>query len=321
MERVARLAPLDRPVLLIGERGTGKELIAARLHHLSLRWDRAFVQVNCAALAESLLEAELFGHEAGAFTGAIKQRIGKFQMADRGTLFLDEISNASDSAQEKVLRAVEYGELARVGSDQSISVDVRVIGATNVDLPSEAAAGRFRNDLLDRLAFDVLTVPPLRYRRDDVPILIDHFGRAMAADLGWETYPGFSDTALSLLRDYAWPGNIRELKNVTERALYRHDEPGEPVEDLCLDPFESPYRLPPTGAEAIVTTPPKATPGPSAILPIDFAEAVSVMEKRLLEQALEANRHSQKAAADHLGLSYHQLRHQLKKHGMLGARS
>jgi psp operon transcriptional activator len=166
LSHVSRVAPLERPVLVIGERGTGKELIAARLHYLSQRWDRPFVKVNCAALPESLLDSELFGHEAGAFTGATRRQIGRIEQADGGTLFLDEIATASPAVQEKLLRAVEYGEIERVGG-RTATVDVRVVGATNADLPALAAAGRFRADLLDRLAFDVVTLPPLRARPDD----------------------------------------------------------------------------------------------------------------------------------------------------------
>src|ERR671911_2925248 len=192
MERVSRVAPLDRPVLVIGERGTGKELIAARLHYLSPRWDRPLLTLNAAALPETLVDSELFGHEAGAFTGAVRQRRGRFELADRGSVFLDEIASTSLAVQERLLRVVEYGAFERLGGSATVRVDVRLIGATNVDLPSEAAAGRFRDDLLDRLAFDVLTVPPLRARRDDVPLLADHFGRAMAHDLGWHDFPGFT---------------------------------------------------------------------------------------------------------------------------------
>ena len=182
-EQISRVAPLDRPVLVIGERGTGKELVASRLHFLSRRWGGPFVQLNCAALAESLLESELFGHEAGAFTGAVRRRAGRFELADSGSLFLDEIAAASPAVQEKLLRVVEYGAFERLGGAAPLSVDVRVIGATNVDLPAAAGSGGFRADLLDRLAFEVLTLPPLRARREDIPLLARHFGREMAKEL------------------------------------------------------------------------------------------------------------------------------------------
>jgi psp operon transcriptional activator len=326
MEAVSRVAPLDRPVLVIGERGTGKELIAARLHFLSPRWDRPLVKLNAAALPETLLESELFGHEAGAFTGAVRRRAGRFELADTGSLFLDEIASTTLAVQERLLRVVEYGTFERLGGAATIAVDVRLIGATNVDLPSEAAAGRFRDDLLDRLAFDVLTVPPLHVRRDDLPLLAEHFGRAMAHDLGWSDFPGFGRDAMQALLAYPWPGNVRELKNVVERAVYRAPRPDRPVAEVQFDPFASPYRPAPrrTAAEA----PPHLAPRPDeAPRPLpdpteaarDFQAATAAYERALLEQALVRNRHQQRATAADLGLSYHQLRHQLRKHGLLPA--
>ena len=242
LEQVSRVAPLDRPILVIGERGTGKELIAARLHYLSRRWDRPLVKLNAAALPETLLDSELFGHEAGAFTGAIRQRRGRFELADGGSLFVDEIASTSLAVQERLLRVVEYGALERVGGSLTVQVDVRLIGATNVDLPSEAVAGRFREDLLDRLAFDVLTVPPLRARREDISLLAEHFGRAMAHDLGWPGFPGFGVEALNALLAHSWPGNVRELKNVVERAVYRTGSPARRITEVQFDPFASPFR-------------------------------------------------------------------------------
>ena len=190
MDQVSRSAPLDRPVLVIGERGTGKKLIASRLHFLSARWEGLLVKVNCAALPESLIESELFGHEAGAFTGAARRRGGRFELAHDGTLVLDEIANAGLAVQEKILRVIEYGAFERVGGDVTQFVDVRVIGATNVDLPSSSAAGEFRHDLLDRLAFEVLTVPPLRARTEGIPLLAEAFGQGIARELGWHSFPG-----------------------------------------------------------------------------------------------------------------------------------
>ena len=249
MEQVSRVAPLDRPVLVIGERGTGKELIAARLHYLSPRWDRPLLRLNAAALPQTLLDSELFGHEAGAFTGAVRQRRGRFELADGGSLVLDEIASTSLALQERLLRVVEYGAFERVGGSATVQVDVRVIGATNVDLPSEAAAGRFRQDLLDRLAFDVLTVPPLRARREDIPLLAEHFGRAMAHDLGWPSFAGFGADALDALLAHPWPGNVRELKNVVERAVYRAGAPGRRITGVQFDPFASPFRPAPAHRE------------------------------------------------------------------------
>lgn len=174
LEQASRVAEVDKPVLVIGERGTGKELIAARMHYLSRRWEAPLVKLNCAALTESLLETELFGHEAGAFTGATRRHVGRFEQADSGTLFLDELATVSLRVQDKILRAVEYGQFERVGGNETLTVDVRIIGATNRDLPAEVRDGRFRADLLDRLAFDVLTVPPLRARAADILRLADH---------------------------------------------------------------------------------------------------------------------------------------------------
>lgn len=320
VEQVSRVAPLDRPVLVIGERGTGKELIAARLHYLSGRWQQPLVKVNCAALAETLLETELFGHEAGAFTGAVRRRIGRFELANGGSLFLDEIAEASLTVQEKILRVSEYGEFERVGSSATQSVDVRLIAATNADLPALAESGRFRHDLLDRLAFDVLTVPPLRARREDILLLADHFGRAMAAELGWPAFPGFAAAALERLLAYPWPGNVRELKNVVERALYRAPDPGRPVSEIVFDPFASPFR--PAAAPPSKAEPAGATPVPiEATGPHDFAAAVAGFERRLIEGALQATQFNQRAAARRLGLEYHQLRHLLKKHRLSGRSS
>src|SRR3954465_9625373 len=177
VERASRAAPLNRPVLVIGERGTGKELVAERLHRLSPRWAGALVTMNCAALPETLIEAELFGHEAGSFTGATKTRIGRFEEADGGTLFLDELATLSQGAQERLVRAVEYGGGARIGASKPMHVDVRIVAATNEHLPRLAEEGRFRADLLDRLSFEVVTLPPLRHRNSDIPVLADHFPR------------------------------------------------------------------------------------------------------------------------------------------------
>ena len=242
MDKISRAAPLDKPMLVIGERGTGKEMIAARLHYLSNRWNSTYQKVNCAALPETLLESELFGYEAGAFTGAQKRRKGRFEVADDGSLFLDEIGTMSAAAQEKLLRVIEYGEFERVGGTETLTVNVRIIAATNIDLPSAADAGEFRHDLLDRLAFDVITVPPLRDRTEDIPALAEHFGMQMASDLEWLQFPGFTNDAMEAMLDYPWPGNIRELKNVVERAIYCAWDGEAPVGDIIFDPFDSPYR-------------------------------------------------------------------------------
>lgn len=242
LEQVSQIAPLNKPVLIIGERGTGKELIAARLHYLSSRWDQAYIKLNCAALNENLLETELFGYDSGAFTGATKRHEGRFERATNGTLFLDEIANTSSFIQEKLLRVVEYGEYERVGGSKTLKTHARLIAATNEDLPSLATIGEFRADLLDRLAFDVITLPPLRERVDDILILAESFAMNMAHELNFELFSGFTESAKQNLLDYSWPGNVRELKNVIERSVYRTNNAYIPVNDLIIDPFNSPYR-------------------------------------------------------------------------------
>ena len=306
LEHVSRLAQLDRPALVIGERGTGKELIAERLHYLSPRWDGPFAKVNCAALTETLLESELFGHEAGAFTGARQRRRGRFERADSGTLFLDEIATASPRLQEQILRVIEYGEFERVGGEQTLKVDVRVVGATNVDLPDCVAAGKFRADLLDRLSFDVVTLPPLRARPADILELGEAFGIRMAKTLGHPLFPGFTADCQRLLLGYPWPGNVRELRNVIERAVYRAGPGERPIDVIQIDPFESPWR--PGNA-------PKAE-APKAIASKDFATSVAAFETDLLKRALADNDDNQTLAAQQLKLSYHQLRRLLKKYGL-----
>lgn len=316
LEHVSRIAPLDRPVLVIGERGTGKELIAARIHFLSGRWDKPFVKMNCAAITESLLETELFGHEAGSFTGATKRRLGRFELANQGSLFLDELANTSTRVQEKVLRVIEYGELERVGGTETVRTDVRIIGATNEDLPRLADEGTFRADLLDRLAFDVVTLPPLRERPEDIIPLAEHFAVRMAGELGHELFPGFAEPAREALMAYRWPGNVRELKNVVERAVYSREEPETEVEHIVFDPFESPWRPRgnTVGAAAASDTEPAGPSAPEG--PYEFKEHVQQLEIDLLKDALEKNRYNQKKTAEHLGMTYHQLRGYLRKYGL-----
>ena len=237
LEQVSRLAPLDKPVLVIGERGTGKELIANRLHYLSSRWQGPFISLNCAALNDNLLDSELFGHEAGAFTGASKRHPGRFERADGGTLFLDELATAPMLVQEKLLRVIEYGELERVGGSQPLQVNVRLVCATNADLPRMVEEGHFRADLLDRLAFDVVQLPPLRERQSDIMLLANQFAIQMCRELGLPLFPGFSERATATLLGYRWPGNIRELKNVVERSVYRHGDSEHELDAIILNPF------------------------------------------------------------------------------------
>ena len=321
-EQVSRLAAVARPCLVVGERGTGKELLATRLHYLSPRWDGPLVKVNCAALTDSLLDTELFGHEAGAFTGAQRQHAGRFERADGGTLLLDEIARASAAVQEKVLRVIEYGEMERVGGRRTIQLDVRVIGATNVDLPSLASSGAFRPDLLDRLAFEVVTIPPLRARPADIMTLANAFALEITRALGKEVFPGFGPRAEELLLGYSWPGNVRELKNIVERAVYRSASSDARIDTVVIDPFDNPWRPPPdSGAgpdhPARASQPQAPQASESADTPIDFMSEVARYERGLLERALNAARHNQRDTARALGLGYHQLRRLLKKHGLV----
>jgi psp operon transcriptional activator len=317
VERASRAAPMRRPVLVIGERGTGKELIAERLHRLSTRWDEPLVTMNCAALPETLIEAELFGHEAGAFTGATRVRAGRFEEADKGTLFLDELGTLSMAAQERLLRAVEYGEVTRIGSSRPIRVDVRIVAATNEDLPALAERGEFRADLLDRLSFEVITLPPLRVREGDVEVLADYFGRRMAAELHWEGWPGFADHVARQMIDYAWPGNVRELRNVVERAVYRWDDWGAPIGHVQFDPFDSPWK--PFAPKAKAAEAPATQPAATADLETidDLRAAVDAHERSIVEHALGKHRWNQRQTAKALGLTYDQLRHCIRKHGLM----
>ena len=312
LDRLSEAAKVDRPLLIVGERGTGKELAAARLHFLSLRWREPLVTLNCAALAPTLIESELFGYEAGAFTGAARRREGRFEAADGGTLFLDEIGNIPLEVQAKILRVVEYQVFERVGASSPTSVDVRIVGATNADLPALAAAGRFQQDLLDRLAFEVLAVPPLRDRRGDVPLLANHFAARMAHEMGRPEVPVLGEEALAALEAYAWPGNVRELKNVVERAVFR--SPGPVIERVTFNPF--PTTLPPVVASPRPEPPPgEDSPVGHISLDAPLPDQVAALEKRLLAEALERSKYNQKKAADLLGLTYNQFRGLYRKHG------
>jgi psp operon transcriptional activator len=297
------------------------------------------IVMNCAALPETLIEAELFGHEAGAFTGATKTRPGRFEEANNGTLFLDELATLSSPAQDRLLRAIEYGEVTRIGSSRPLQVDVRIVAATNEHLPRLVDEGRFRADLLDRLSFEVVTLPPLRNRRSDIPVLADHFGRRMGLELGWDVWPGFSESAMERMLAYEWPGNVRELRNVIERAVYRWESIEGPIDDIQFDPFESPWaplgRQPVAAARLIAAAEASAEsvgageqvaatgrevelhsaahdPAGAA----DFRLAVAEYEKAILAAALDKCRWNQRAAAAALSLTYDQLRHALRRHQM-----
>ncbi|MDP7591485.1 MAG: phage shock protein operon transcriptional activator [Litorilituus sp.] len=348
LEQISQIAPLSKPVLIIGERGTGKELIAARLHYLSKRWEQSYLKLNCAALNENLLETELFGYDSGAFTGASKRHEGRFERADKGTLFLDEIANTSGLIQEKLLRVVEYGEFERVGGSRTITTDVRLVAATNEDLPSLASTGQFRADLLDRLAFDVITLPPLRERLEDILMLAEHFAINMARELEFELFSGFTEKAKRAMLDYHWPGNIRELKNVVERSVYRCNNPHLPVHELIIDPFESPFRpsqqiktldrvhlVPnenktPTKIDTDDSTQ-ESDNAPANVSVInksldaattpDFPQSLKSLsqgyEIELIKSALAHCQFNQKKTAQALELTYHQLRGYLKKYNLL----
>ena len=306
LEQVSRLAALDKPVLILGERGTGKELIAHRLHYLSPRWQAPFISLNCAALNESLLDSELFGHEAGAFTGAQNRHQGRFERADGGTLFLDELATAPMMVQEKLLRVIEYGELERVGGSQPLQVNVRLVCATNAFLPKLAEEGTFRADLLDRLAFEVVNLPPLRQRPGDIMLLAEQFAIQMCRELGLSLFVGFDDTACSTLQAYSWPGNVRELKNVVERSVWRHGDNPRPVKNIILNPFQ------PADDRQTLSVSSPAQPA----LPLDLRHFQSQQEKTLVERSLSEAKFNQKHAAQRLGLTYHQFRALLKKHNI-----
>ncbi len=318
-QRLSRVAPIDRPVLLVGERGTGKELAAARLHYLSQRWEGPLVALNCAALAPSVLESELFGHEAGAFTGAVRRRQGRFEAANGGTLFLDEIGQIPMEVQEKILRVVEYQRFERVGGSHPVEVDVRLLAATNVDLAALAARGRFKRDLLDRLAFEVLFLPPLRLRTGDLELLANHFAVRMAREIGRPGVPELGEDALRSLRSYDWPGNVRELKNVVERAVARAQSPL--IEQIAFDPFEAPFetRLEPGEVRGVrdegrgVRDEGRGTGGEGRgvrdeLRGVSLPQAVRDLELRMLKGALKEARFNQRRAAELLGLTYHQFR-------------
>ncbi len=315
LEEVSRVAMIDKPVLVVGERGTGKELVAARLHYLSGRWDQPLVKVNCAALTETLLESELFGHEAGAFTDAKERRAGRFERANGGTLVLDELGTVPLRMQEKILRVVEYGEFERVGASETLHADVRIVGATNDDLPAAVRAGRFRADLLDRLAFDVIVVPPLRARGEDIRRLAEQFAINVSRELGRALFPGFSARAQDALDRYPWPGNIRELKNVVERSVYRSPPAADAVDEIVFDPFRSAY-APASPAALKPTDQPTSNPTPDIGLPCQLKEEMARLERNLLQRALATARHNQTEAAKLLGLTYHQFRAGLRRHGI-----
>ncbi|MEF1289711.1 phage shock protein operon transcriptional activator [Vibrio sp. M260118] len=311
LDKVSKLAAIDRPVLIIGERGTGKELIAQRLHYLSKRWDQPLISLNCSTLSEGLIDSELFGHEQGSFTGSKGRHKGRFERAENGTLFLDELATAPLLVQEKLLRVIEYGQYERVGGHQLLNANVRLVCATNADLPQMANEGSFRPDLLDRLAFDVVHLPPLRERQEDILLLAEYYAIKMCRELGFEYFVGFSSSAQQSLLDYQWPGNVRELKNVIERAVYQHGTKDEQIDQLIFDPFQSAWA--PKASEDEVT---EITEPTSFQFPIDYKQWQEQQDQLILREALHQSQFNQRKAAELLGLSYHQLRGMVRKYDL-----
>ena len=299
LRQVEQIASIPRPVLIRGERGTGKELIAAALHSGGARAERPFVTLNCAALSESLLESELFGHEKGAFTGASDLRRGRFEAANGGTLFLDEIGNTTLGFQQNLLRVIEYQEFERIGGSATIKVDVRVVAATNADLEATIADGRFRADLYDRLKFSEIELPPLRQRREDIRPLVEFFSLELAREVPSVRALEFSEEALLLLESYSWPGNVRELKFAVERALCVAGGERVGAEELPAE----------IGGEGVSGTSGDTAQG-------TFDDQATGFERGILRRALQESDNSQKDAAASLGLSYDRFRHLLRKHGL-----
>jgi len=298
--RVARVAPTDSTVLILGETGTGKELIARSIHAQSRRSSRPLVTVNCGAIQPSLIASELFGHERGSFTGALQQRIGRFELADGGTIFLDEIGELPAETQVALLRVLQEREFERVGGEATVKVDVRVVAATNKDLGAEVSAGRFREDLYYRLKIVPLTLPPLRDRRDDLPLLIDHFIRKLAP----RTNPrigAIDDEALGRLMAYGWPGNVRELENVIEQSLVFAE--GDRITLAALPAF-----LKDEGAPADALAVPKGE--------ISLPDVLEDLERQLILKAYKKANGVKTETARLLGLKTSALYYKLEKYGI-----
>jgi psp operon transcriptional activator len=274
--------------------------------------------MNCSTLSEGLIDSELFGHEAGSFTGSKGKHQGRFERAENGSLFMDELATAPLSVQEKLLRVIEYGEYERVGGNKTLSADVRLICATNANLPEMAEKGEFRPDLLDRLAFDVIHIPPLRHRHEDILLLAEQYAIKMCRELSLPIFVGFTDHAIQSLLDYQWPGNVRELKNVIERAIYQQGNSEQPINELTFNPFSSEW-LSDTTQSADAVSPKNLKVDISNIqFPINYKKWQEDQDLVLLQKVLDESKHNQRQAAKMLGLSYHQLRGMLRKYNLVG---
>jgi transcriptional regulator with GAF, ATPase, and Fis domain len=300
-------------VLLVGESGVGKELFAHTLHEMSPRRGRPFVAVNCAAIPDSLMEAELFGVEKGAFTGATHSRAGRFERAHGGTLFLDEIASLSSVSQGKLLRALQEREIERVGGTCTLKVDVRVVAATNVDLRKEVAAGRFREDLFFRLNVFPIDLPPLRERRDDIPLLMDHFLRLYSRQHRLNPR-GFTRRATEALLSYDYPGNVREMQNLIERGVV-FAEPGDLID--VTDMFRHGEKLEARSMEISPSGALRPSRGATATVTVSAQATLPEIERRLFRDALERHKGNVSAAARAVGLSRPALEYRLRKFGLL----
>jgi len=299
IQLAARIAPSQATVMIQGETGTGKELFARLIHHLSPRSAKPFVAVNCAAIPETLIESEFFGHEKGAFTGAFQRRIGRFEQADGGTLFLDEIGELSPAVQVKLLRFLQEREFQRVGGEKTVTADVRIISATHQDLEARVKDGTFREDLFYRVHVVALKIPPLKDRREDIPVLMTHFIRRFA-EANRKKIAGASREAQDLLVKYDYPGNVRELENIIERAIVIARGSVISTEDL-------PFQNPECGTGAF---------GTSKIPAGNLHQAITKMEREMIEDAMHQADFNQSKAALLLGLGERMLRYKLKKYGL-----
>ena len=318
LDRVSDLAALDRPVLLTGARGTGKELIAARLHFLSPRWEQAYIRINCAALTEEALDEALYGRER--FDGR-PDISGAFAGANEGTLFLDNIEALPLRLQEKLTYILDHNEFTPLESDEEQSANIRVIFAARADLRAAAENGEFSADLLDRIAFEALHLPPLTARPDDILVLAQYFGRKMASSLGADQFPGLTPEALAFLMEQPWPGNVRQLRNVVERSVanaFLADEAlSNPIHAIRMDPLgrrEPASEQIPQSVTVSAKDPSQNVP--PALETTDFAARVMTFERGLIDQALSLHDHHQGKASEYLGLSYHAFRGLLRKHGL-----